>query len=430
MKKLISIFAAFILILAGCGNGGNSNEQIENVSDEVLTIWGFYEGAPKVAMDYYAEQTGKEVVYQTIGWDDYQTKLNTVLGTNDAPDLLMLERSFMGSYLGTENILSMEALMADEEQFATYKENTALATMGPGTVGEEVKAIGWENTAAAYFYRTDLASQCLGINSVEEMEAATKTFDGYTELHSKLSTSSDAACKGMSMFGFPDYRDGFLTEAEAYKFQEDGSYVITKEYGEALETLKTIVDSGMVYSPDGDKTQITSANFDNKILGNLSPAWGTQLILEYEQPGLWAVADSPLDFTAGGTYLAATPTADTEMVKEFLNMTFLNEEWLVNNMDTFGMVGNETVMNQYLETTSAENPYFGGQNTVAKFAEINDSITDYNPVSVYDAGLGTSLEEVYQGYVVDGTIKSTDDAKQQLKDKLASLYPELEVTIE
>ncbi len=38
MKKLISIFAAFILILAGCGNGGNSNEQIENVSDEVLTI--------------------------------------------------------------------------------------------------------------------------------------------------------------------------------------------------------------------------------------------------------------------------------------------------------------------------------------------------------------------------------------------------------
>lgn len=428
MKKLLSVLVIAILALAGCGS--SNNDDVENVGDEVLTIWGFYEGAPKVAMDYYAEQTGKEVVYETIGWADYQTKLNTVLGTSDAPDLLMLERSFMGSYLGTDNILSLESLLADDEQFGAYKSNTALATSGPGTVGDEVKAIGWENTASAFFYRSDLASTCLNINSVEEMEKATETFEGYNDLYKQLQESSDSACSQMAVFGYPDYKAGFFTQAGAYKLNDDGSYTITKEFGESLDTLKTLIDSGVVFSPDGDKTQIVSGNAEDKIIGNLSPAWGTQAVLEYEQPGLWAVADTPLDYTAGGTYLAATPQADTAMVEEFLGMTFLNEDWLVNNMDTFGMVGNETVMNKYLETTSGENEYFGGQNTVAKFAQINDSITDYTPVSVYDAGLGSSIDEVYQGYAVDGSIGSVEEAKQQLKEKINSLYPDLVVTIE
>lgn len=429
MKKLLTIMAAFILILAGCGNSAGSDD-VENVGDDVLTIWGFFEGAPKVAMDYYEEQTGNQVEYVTIGWEDYQTKLNTVLGTDDAPDLLMLERSFMGSYLGSENILSLEALLGDDEQFQAYKENTALATAGPGTLNDEVKAIGWENTAAAFFYRSDLAEQCLDIKSVDEMEAATQSWDDYETMYKDLQSSDDAACSGMTVLGYPDFKDGFLTEAGAYKFNDDGSYTISSAYGEALDSLKDIIASGLVYSPDSDKTQITAANSENKILGNISPAWGIQVALEYEQPGLWAVADTPLDFTAGGTYLAVTPQSDTAMVKEFLDMTFLNEEWLINNMDEFGMIGNETIMNKYLETTSAENEYFGGQNTVQKFSEINDAITDYDPVSIYDAGLGSSLGEIYQGYVVDGSISSLDDAKIQLQQKLNGLYPDLTVEIE
>lgn len=431
MKKILTIIAAFVLVLAGCSNGSsNETADVTHEGDDVLTIWGFYEGAPKVAMDYYEEQTGNQVEYQTIGWDDYQTKLNTVLGTSDAPDMLMLERSFMGTYLGSDNILSMEDLLADDEQFQAYKDTTALATMGPGSVNDEVKAIGWENSASAFFYRTDLASQCLDINSVEEMEAATTDFEGYIDLYNKLQESDDDTCNSMSVFGYPDYYVGFYSAAGAYKISEDGTYTISNAYGEALEELKELVDSGIVFSPDGDKTQVVSGNSDNKILGSISPAWGTQAVLEYEQPGLWAVADTPLDYTSGGTYLAATPQADTKMVQEFLDMTFLNEEWLINNMDTFGMVGNETIMNKYLETTSGENEYFGGQNTVAKFAEINDQITDYDPVTVYDSGIGSSIDEIYEAYVLSGTIDSIDEAKEQLKSKLNGLYPELTVEIE
>lgn len=428
MKKLWSMLAISLLILSGCS--GNKEASVDHVGDEVLTVWGFFEGAPKEAVDYYAKKTGKKVEYQTIGWEDYQTKLNTVLGTDDAPDLLLLERSFMGTYLGTENILSMEDLLADDEAFKTYKETTAKATAGPGTINDEVKAIGWENSAAAFFYRSDLAEKCLDIKSVDEMEKATKTWDDYNKLYEQLKSSDDATCKKMTMFGNPDYRDGFLTEAGAYKLQDDGSYVITEEYGKALETLKETVDEGMVYSPDRDKTQIASANLEDKILGNISPAWGTQDVMEYNQPGKWAIADTPLDFTAGGSYIAATPQADTAMVKEFLDMTFLNHDWLVDNMETFGMVGNETVMNKYLKEADGSNDYFGGQNTVEKFAQINDSIDEFTEATPYDSGLGTSLNEVYEAYVITGRIDNIEDAKKELESKLKSLYPTLEVKIQ
>lgn len=431
MKKFLGILSALIIILAGCSSStGSSSDTADNVNDEVLTIWGFFEGAPKVAMDYYEEQTGKEVEYVTIGWEDYQTKLNTVLGTNDAPDLVMLERGFMGSYIGSDNILSLDELLADDDQFQAYKDTTAIATQGPGTVEDQIKAIGWENTASAFFYRSDLASQCLGINSVEDMEAATSDFDGYVDLYDQLQSSSDDECSKMSLFGYPDFYTGFYTEDGELKLNDDGTYTVSAEYGNTLDDLKSYVDSGMVYSPDGDKTQIVTGNSNNEILGSIGPAWRVQAITEYEQPGQWAIADTPLDYSAGGTYLAVTPQADTELVKEFLDMTFLNEEWLVNNMDTFGMVGNETIMNKYLETTSGENEYFGGQNTVEKFAQINDAITDYNPVTLYDSGITSSLDEVYTEYVVSGTVKTTDEAKELLKSKLNGLYPDLEVTIE
>ncbi|WOO86726.1 extracellular solute-binding protein [Mollicutes bacterium LVI A0039] len=427
MKKILTLLTVFVIALAGCS--GDSSETIENTSDEVLTIWGFYEGAPKAALDYYAEQTGKEVEYQAIGWGDFQTKINTVIGTSDAPDILLLERSFMGTYVPSENIISLDALMAGEESFEAYKTNTALATKGPGIVGDEVKALGWENTASAFFYRSDLASKCLGINSVEEMEKATATIGDYTKLYEQLQASDDATCSSMALISKPAFATGYLQSLGAYTFNEDGSYTIPKDFDKGLENLKTFMDSKAVYSPTSDETQVTAGTQKDAFLGNIIAAWATQDTILYDQPGQWAIADTPLDFTAGGSYIAVTTNADTEMVKEFLNMTFLNETWLVDNMEMFGMVGNEVVMNKYLETADGTNDYFGGQNTVEKFAQINADIDYYVPVTQYDSGLGGAIDEAWTGYAIDKTYATPEEARNALIAELQSLYPGLEVNV-
>lgn len=425
MKKLLSLLVAFVVVLAGCGS---SSVDLEHEGDGVLTIWSFFEGAPKIAADYYSEQTGTEIDYQTIAYGDFQTKLNTVIGTDDAPDIVILERGFMGSYLSSDDLVSVTDLMGDSENFANYVANTATPTEGPGTYGDDVKAIGWENTASAFFYRTDLASQCLDINSVEEMEAATQSVSDYATLYDQLKNSDDETCSNMALLAGPDYATGLLQNVGLYEINEDGTYDIPAEFGDTLDDILAANESGAIYSPQNDKTQIVNGAANDGFLGNISLAWATQAVEEYEQPGQWAIADTPLDYTAGGSFMAVTSNADMELAKDFLDQTFLNEDWLVDNMESFGMVGNETVMNKYLETTDGTNDYYGGQNTVEKFAQINDGIDYYVPVTPYDVGIGTAISETLTAYADDKTITTTDEAIQMLKDKILSVYPDVTVT--
>lgn len=429
MKKVITMLFIMVITLAGCGSG--STVDLNHEGDGVLTIWGFFEGVPKQALDYYAEQTGQEVEYQTIAYDDFQTKFNTVIGTEDAPDMVLLERGFMGNYLPQEGIVSLNELFGeDNENFNKYVENTALATAGPGVYDDEYKAIGWENTSSSFSYRADLAEQCLGITSVEQMEDKISDISGFQDIADELRASNDESCNKLALFSYPDYVSGLLSEIGAYEIQDDGTYHISTDFDQVLDTVKYMNDEKLVYSPDSDKTQVQNGYKNKAYLGSIGLAWGVQSLYEYDEPGVWRIADSPLDYSAGGSYLAVTSNADMEMAKEFLDMTFLNDQWLLDNMESFGMVGNETVMNEYLETVDGNNEYFGGQNVVAKIAEINDGITDYNPVTPYDSGIGTSLDETIANYAIYGTTTTTEEAKEQLKDSINGLYPDLEVIID
>lgn len=429
MKKLLGILSALIIILAGCSS---SADTVANTGDGKLVIWSFFEGPPKMALDEFEEATGSEVEFVTIGYGDFQTKLNTVIGTDDQPDIVALERGFVGTYLGSDNFVNFSDIAGiDQEKLTAYKENTSTPTAGPGIVDEEVKALSWGVNSSAFFYRSDLASQCLGIESVEEMEAATQSLEDYYNLNEQLKQSSDATCSNMSLFSSPDYYTGLLQQAGMYQVDTDNkTYTIPAEFSDILDTIKANNDSGLVYSPQDDKTQITSGNSNDAILGNLSLAWATQVAEEYQQPGQWAIADTPLDFSAGGTYLAVTNTADQDLVSEYLNMTFLNEDWYIENMDTFNIIGNEEVMSKYFDEHDGSNEYYGGQNSALKLVEIDQQVDSYDEPTLYDSGIGTALDEVVTAYTVDGTIKTTDEAKQALSDKITSTYPELTVEIE
>lgn len=98
MKRLLGLLVAFVVVLAGCGSGGGAAE-----GDDILTVWSFFEGPPKAALDYYAEQTGTQVDFVTISYGDFPTKLNTVVGTDNAPDIVALDRAFMGNYITSDD---------------------------------------------------------------------------------------------------------------------------------------------------------------------------------------------------------------------------------------------------------------------------------------------------------------------------------------
>lgn len=329
----------------------------------------------------------------------------------------------------SNELVSLDDLFAGDKQYEQYKQNTAVGTQNGGIVDGVTKGIGWENTSSAFFYRSDLASKCLNINSVAEMEEATKNTSDYLNLYDQLSNSENEVCSKMALFSYPDYQTGLLSQIGMYNVDvENQTYTIPSEFASTLEEIKDINDSKMVYSPQNDKTQIITGAQNDAFLGAIQPAWGIQNAIEMNQPGKWAIADTPLDFADTGSFLSVTTNADMSMVKEYFDMTFLNEDWVINNMELFGNVGNKEITEKYLETTDGSNEYFGGQNTVEKLAEISDEVDEVGrPVTQYTTGISDSIAEVIEGYAVNGTIKTTDEAIEQLTSKINSIYPDLTV---
>lgn len=319
----------------------------------------------------------------------------------------------------------------DQDKLSTIQADLSKGISGPGYVNDEMKGISWGVTSSAFFYRSDLASQCLDINSVEEMEAATQNIEDYATLYDKLQSSSDETCSSMSLLSYPDYQSGLIQQLGMFSADiENSTYIIPAEFADVLDIIKTNNEDGLVFSPQGDKTQIITANQNDQALGYVQAAWATQVAEEYEQPGKWAIAATPLKYTAGGTYLAVSSSADQDLVSEFLNMTFLDEDWYIDNMDLFGMVPNETVMNKYFENHDGSNDYYSGQNVAQKLVEIGGGVEDYDLATPYDSGISTSITEVITAYAIDGTVGTTDEAIQMLSDKISTLYPDLTVEVE
>ncbi len=426
MKKLLSLLTFAILVLAGCGSSATGE------GDDVLTIMSYYEATPKYAADYYEQMTGQKVEFVTVGYEDYQTKLNTVLGTSDAPDIVFFDQPFLGSYIYSDNMVAFEDVFEDQTLLDDYKANVNQGAIGPGTVDGKTKAIGWEVSPASFYYRKDLAQQCLGINSVEEMEAATTSMDDLYGLYDQLQASSDEACSSLSMFSYPDYEFGLLDAIDMYNIDaENKQYVIPSEFDAVLDEIKENNSNGFVYSPNADNSQVNAGISQDKIFGNIAPSWATESIREYLQDNKWAIADAPLDYATVGTTVGITANADYDMVEEFFDTTFFNPDWYLNDVSNFSLVANDKIMDQIIEANGDQgDDYFGGVNVQEKFSEINEGIDGYNPVSPYDIGLKTSIDEVIDAYAINNTISTTQEAKEMLKEKMNTLYPDLDVVIE
>lgn len=157
-----------------------------------------------------------------------------------------------------------------------------------------------------------------------------------------------------------------------------------------LDIIKVNNEEGLVFSPQGDKPQIINGNKNDQALGYIQAAWGTQVAEESDQPGQWSIAETPLKFTSDGTFLTVTSYAD-HMVSEFLNMTFLDEDWCVENMDIFGMLPNETVMDKYFENHDGADEYYSSYVGNVEYHEETDSILINFGGTNMDQNLGVNV---------------------------------------
>jgi ABC-type glycerol-3-phosphate transport system substrate-binding protein len=119
------------------------------------------------------------------------------------------------------------------------------------------------------------------------------------------------------------------------------------------------------------------AGKDVEVFSYFLPTWGLHYVLKTNAPGTsgdWAMVQGPSSYRWGGTWVAAYKgTKNVANAKEFIRYVATDEGFLEAwAKDTGDLVNNLTVVNKIKDSYSE--PFLGGQNHYAEFAEMAKNV--------------------------------------------------------
>ena len=143
------------------------------------------------------------------------------------------------------------------------------------------------------------------------------------------------------------------------------------------------------------------------------PTWGLQYVLKPNAPGTagdWAMIQGPSAYRWGGTWVGAYKgTKNVAAVKEFIRYVTTDDSFLEAwAKDSGDMVTNINVVNKIKNNYSE--PYLGGQNHYAAFAEIAENVNG----SLYQ-GSDEAIEAMFDEALYD-FIEGEKSKSQALAD--------------
>ncbi len=101
-----SLIGVGALLLTGCGNGSGNNASDNGASGssgkDELVVWTFTSELSTMINDYYLpahDDLAYDIRIVEIPSDQFETKLDPILGAKDAPDVIALESAFVKKYV-------------------------------------------------------------------------------------------------------------------------------------------------------------------------------------------------------------------------------------------------------------------------------------------------------------------------------------------
>ncbi len=100
--QTVSLAGLAAFMLSGCGNGsGNSssdNSATGSSGKDELVVWTFTSELSTMINDYYLpahDDLAYDIRIVEIPSDQFETKLDPIIGSKDAPDVIALESAFV-----------------------------------------------------------------------------------------------------------------------------------------------------------------------------------------------------------------------------------------------------------------------------------------------------------------------------------------------
>lgn len=472
IKKLyavLSVLLALSFALSACGTPATTapvateavaaTDAPATGEKTVLKVWSFTNEINTMAVAFEGENPNVDVQYTMIPMTngEYQTKIKAALGTNDAPDVIALEASFVKSYVESDFLADLGSLLPAATAAKTYP-----FVIDVGTFDGVTKAYSYQATPGALFYRRSLAKEYFGTDDPAEIQKLLGDMDKYTAAAEVIKTKSNGATFMVASNG--DFQNLFFAN-RAQPWIVDGKLVIDPMVQKYIDTAKTFRDKGYEaraaqwgegWFAGMNGSLVDASGKPQQIFSYFLPTWGLPYVIspnskskdgKSDTGGDWGVITGPLPYQWGGTWMGVMKDSkNMDLAKEFVRFSTLDEKNLTNWAT--GVYTNEYLKNidpnvpadqkqaagdfvssqKVVEAITASfdkselSTFLGGQNSYAGFAVAAPSV---------NAKLMTGADDAIQRALGDPTAqfldgKITQEAMWQAwKDAVKNEFPDL-----
>ena len=453
-RLLLGLTTLSALALVACGNGdtgaggdaGDTGDTGDNGSEEgevletedgeefeaptiggagVLDVWTFTDEAETMINDYYLEEfsdLGYEINISIVPTEEFETQLDPVFNTDSAPDVIFAEQAFVKKYVESGMLVDLsqyDSLMDGAEN--TFDYVVDIGTQEDGTFVMN----SWQTTPGAFFYRQDLASEHLGIESEDEMQDAIGDWDGFLNTARELRDATDGSVymvSGRSDLSHPYY----MSREQGWVV--DNQLVIDDQIYELMETARTMVEEGLMMDADPQGEEYFAGMNGDEILGYSLPTWGMHfwLVPNGDQTaGNWRMVTGPEAYFRGGTWIGITQTSDMQdeaahMIEYLTTSENFMRVWAE---DTGDVVSHRGVVDEVRGDYEME--FLGGQNHYDAFADGIETI-DGSIITEYDQSISGAFDDLALTPYSKGEME-LEEALDAFRMEVQSLYPDIQV---
>ena len=413
-------------------SGGNDNPQDEKIT---ITVYGHTNEFPSMVQKYINNhpELNINLVTKVIDTnDDYEDKLDVALKRGEV-DLYGAEAGFALKY--TRGVMSDKA--------ATYKslgidvdKKIEEAEIVPyivdiGKRGNDVVALGYQSTDGCFIYNRTVAKNVFGTDDPAEIQKKiggnTGSWDNFWEAAEACGKKGVAILSGVEDLWRP-------YQGSSSSWIKNGKLYIDPKREDFLDNSKTLVDKKWVNGTTqfvGDWYTDIAEDGDKKVLGYFGPAWLINYVMDANSGdtyGDWAICNSPVAFSWGGTWILASKKAAEDSKKKAIIKDII--EWITLDTTNDGLLyqwANGTFNNngkkdtisslKVIKNSDGKLEFLNNQNMYDYYgkSEVNN---DY--ISLYDSTINQIWLDEVEEYA-----NGKKDYNSAIKDFKEAVYREL-----
>jgi ABC-type glycerol-3-phosphate transport system substrate-binding protein len=364
-----------------------------------------------------------------ISYENFQTKLDKVFGTDKGPDLVILDAGFVKKYVNSGKLTDLNKYGAKTASKDSFK-----FTKDIGKYKSQQAALSYQAAPGALYYRTDLLEKYLGI-APDDTTAAQEAFSSWDNVKKTAETIKEKS--GGKAYVFSSLEEIYNPFIGARKtgWVKNNKLVIDKKLTESLDVMKDFVDEGLVKNTQPQTGDWFAGMSQDDIVSYSLPSWGLFYWLagnsksdSGDTTGKWHIVEGPQAYQWGGSWIGAVKGLKNEKLAAKLAVYFTTDKKFLKYHATknIDFASDQKVDQQVAKDLKPDDlKLLGGQNPFDIYLKsaknINGSI-----VTQYDQDLQSKwINDVVNPYANGKVTK--EKAIANFKKSVANAYPDIKV---